>query len=121
MPLSAWRKWWRRSTPRSKKLNKKPPFRKCFLEILEDRTLLSNTYTVNLVTDNVINTGQQSGPTSGDLRWCIEQADLNPGSMIQFDPTVFPSSANTTIALSQGELQIAASMQIVGPGSSTVT
>ncbi len=121
MPLSAWQKWWRRPSPRSKKNSKKLYHRKCFLEILEDRTLLSNTYTVNLATDTVLNTGQQTGPTSGDLRWCIEQADLNPGSIIQFDPTVFPSSANTTIPLSQGELQISASMDIQGPGANTVT
>jgi hypothetical protein len=121
MPLSALQKWWRRSSPRSKKLSKKPYFRKCFLEVLEDRTLLSNTYTVDLATDTKINTGQQTGTYSGDLRWCIEQADLNPGSTIQFDPKVFPSSTNTTIHLSQGELQIAASMNIEGPGSSTVT
>ncbi len=120
MPLSAWQKWWRRPSPRSKKHGNKRYHRKCFLEILEDRTLLT-TYTVNLATDTVLNTGFQTGPTSGDLRWCIEQADLNPGSIVQFDPTVFPSSANTTIGLSQGELQISASMDIQGPGANTVT
>src|SRR5579875_31570 len=87
------------------------------LEVLEDRTLLSGLYLVNLTTDNVPNTGQ-STPTpvgytgSGDLRYCIEQADLNPGSTIVFDPSVFPTSGSTTIALSQGELYISASMTI---------
>jgi hypothetical protein len=124
MPLSAWRKWWRRSTPRSKKPNpnKKHKFRKCFLEILEDRTLLSaNLYTVNITSDNVINTGQQTSQFSGDLRWCIEQANLNPGSTIQFDNSVFPLSTSTTIKLSQGELQVAASMTIQGEGSNVIT
>src|SRR5579875_424516 len=84
------------------------------LEWLEDRTLFSaNTYTVNLTTDNVTNTGQSTGQFSGDLRYCIEQADLNPGSTIQFDPSVFAASGSTTIALSQGELDISASMTIV--------
>jgi len=93
------------------------------LEQLEERTLFSaNTYTVNLATDNVKNTGQENGDQfHGDLRWCIEQADLNPGSIIKFDPTVFPSTKNTTIALSQGELQIAASMTISGLGSNVIT
>jgi hypothetical protein len=121
MPLSAWRKWWRRSSPRSKKLNKKPNFRKCFLEILEDRTLLSNIYTVNLTTDTTPNTGQQNGTNAGDLRYCIEQADLNPGSTVVFDSTVFPANGSTTIRLSQGELQIAATMNISNPnGASTI-
>jgi len=92
------------------------------LEALEDRTLFSaNIYTVNLATDNVPNTGQQTGPFSGNLRWAVEQADLNPGSTIVFDPTVFPSGTNTTIALSQGELDIASSMTIQGPGANVVT
>jgi hypothetical protein len=87
------------------------------LEGLEDRTLLSNTYTVNLVTDNVQFAGQQTGQFSGDLRWCIEQADTHPGSTIAFDPNVFPSGTTTTIHLIQGELQIQASMNIEGPGA----
>jgi hypothetical protein len=86
------------------------------LERLEDRTLLSgNIYTVNLTTDNVKNTGQATGPLSGDLRYCIEQADLNPGSTIQFDANVF--NAPKTISLSQGELDIADNMTITGLGS----
>lgn len=92
------------------------------LEALEDRTLFSaNTYTVNLTSDNVKNTGQNTGPNSGDIRWCVEQADLNPGSTIVFDPNVFPSGGNTTIALSQGELDISNNMTIQGLGSNQIT
>src|SRR5579875_1132465 len=111
MPLSALRKWWRYPSLRSKKPNKKPYFRKCFLEILEDRTLLSNIYTVNLATDytntQVANGMGQTGPTSGDLRWCVYQADqpANAGSTIVFDPNFV--AKNPIITLSFGELEIA--------------
>src|SRR5262245_57131832 len=52
------------------------------LECLEDRALLSALYTVNSLGD----TGAGSGP-SGDLRYCITQADHNPGSTVRFGVT----------------------------------
>ncbi|MFI5455752.1 MAG: beta strand repeat-containing protein [Isosphaerales bacterium] len=75
------------------------------LEGLEGRVLLSGnptTYTVNATTD----TGMGSG-LKGDLRYCIDQANANTntaGSLIQFDPTVFPSNTNepSLITLSSG-------------------
>src|SRR5690349_10407391 len=54
------------------------------LEMLEDRTLLSaNTYLVNLAGD----AGTSTGALSGDIRYCITQADqsANAGSTITFD------------------------------------
>ncbi len=92
------------------------------LEGLEDRTLL-NAYVVNVLGDNGGVAGVQSGPFSGNLRWCINQADLpaNNGSTITFDPTVFNPTKPTTIALSNGELPISNDMTITnnigGPGT----
>src|SRR5579875_569353 len=94
------------------------------LEGLEDRTLFSaNTYVVNVLGDNGGVAGVQSGPFSGNLRWCINQADLpaNAGSTITFDPTVFSSTKPITIALSNGELPISNDMTITGPGASILT
>ena len=51
------------------------------LESLEGRTLLS-TYTV----DSLGDTGTGLG-SSGDLRYAITQANLSPGSTIQFSVT----------------------------------
>jgi hypothetical protein len=49
-------------------------------EGLEGRCLLTATvYTVDLTTDNgPTAAGQSTGTYSGDLRYCIEQADANP-------------------------------------------
>ncbi len=44
------------------------------LEVLEDRHLLS-TFTVVLATDNGGPSGQKVSATTGDLRYCVEQAD----------------------------------------------
>ena len=75
------------------------------LEGLEDRRLLAATiYTVKLTTDNgPTAAGQSTGTDTGDLRYCITQANANPnkdGSQIQFDPEVFDSSTPQTITLS---------------------
>jgi hypothetical protein len=106
------------------------------LEALEDRTLLTTyNYLVNLATDTggPNGTGQSTSTpagytASGDLRYCINQADLNNASgdnnVITFDNSVFPSTSNTTIALSHGELEIAANMSISnanGPGTIAVS
>jgi hypothetical protein len=90
------------------------------LEGLEDRTLLSgNTYIVDLKTDSGGPAGTSTGPFSGDLRFCINQADLNPGSTVTFSQTVFDPTtpANNVIKLSNGELPISASMTIVNPST----
>jgi hypothetical protein len=80
------------------------------LEGLEGRVLLSGSptnYTVNLLSDTGASSGTDAttGNPSGDLRYCINQANANTnpeGSVIQFDPTVFNPNFNgqEVIALS---------------------
>ncbi len=87
------------------------------LEALEDRTLLStNTYLVNLAGD----AGASTGALSGDIRYCITQADqpANAGSTITFDTKAIGSN---TITLSKGELAISDNMTIQGPSASSLT
>ena len=88
--------------------------RRLTLEPLEDRALLSlTTWTVNSLGD----TGTGSG-TSGDLRYCITQADQTPGdNTINFSVTgpitlysPLPDLSNTT-----------GLMDIEGPGAANLT
>src|SRR5262245_124577 len=74
------------------------------LEALEDRLAPAN-YTVNALTD----TGSGNG-TTGDLRYCILQADSNPGSTIVFDNAVF--AAPQTITLTNGGLGLTQNVTI---------
>src|SRR5579871_4319630 len=65
------------------------------LETLEDRTLLSNIYLVNQAGD----AGNGAG-LAGDIRYCVNQADLNPGSTITFDTNaLFGAGGKGTITL----------------------
>src|SRR5262245_32004436 len=86
---------WLRS---AKRRSARPSFRPA-LELLEDR-MAPATFTVNVATDsaNPANflTGVGAGNT-GDLRYCIAQADNNPGA----DDIVFNLLANSTIPLGQ--------------------
>jgi hypothetical protein len=83
------------------------------LELLEQRTLLSgNTYTVNALGDS----GAGSG-TSGDIRYCISQADLNAGSTITFASSL----SGQSISLAHGQLNLSADMTITGLGPSSLT
>jgi hypothetical protein len=94
------------------------------LEGLEDRVLLSGSptiYTVDLTSDN--NTG--SG-TTGDLLYCITQANGNPnaaGSEIQFDPMVFSATTPQPIKLASTlNLYGTAGPEVIeGLGASVVT
>jgi hypothetical protein len=80
------------------------------LEVLEDR-LVPAAYTVNTLTDTGTGTG-----LAGDLRYCITQADANPGSTVQFDATVFATPQ--TITLSGTELPVVtADLTIQGPAA----
>ncbi|HEY7312208.1 MAG TPA: choice-of-anchor Q domain-containing protein [Gemmataceae bacterium] len=90
------------------------------METLEDRTLLSPTpmtFTVNLGGDFGTSAGLQTGPNSGDLRWCVVQADNpnNAGSTI-----VFAGNIGGTITLRNGELKLTQNMTIEGPGASAL-
>ena len=90
------------------------------LEGLEDRVLLAATlYTVNAITD----TGAGSG-TTGDLLYCIDQANANPntaGSVIEFDPTVFGTPQTITLSSTLTLSETAGPEVISGPGASLVT
>ncbi len=90
------------------------------LESLENRRLLAATiYTVNATTD----TGAGSG-TTGDLLYCIDQANANPntdGSVIQFDPTVFGTPQTITLSSTLSLSETAGPEEIDGPGASLVT
>ena len=81
------------------------------VERVEHRTLLSgNLYTVT----NTGDTGSGSG-SIGDLRYCVNAANANPGSTVQFI-----SGLTGTISLGTG-LTLSANMSIIGPGSSANT
>ena len=86
------------------------------LEGLEDRVLLAATlYTVNAITD----TGAGSG-TTGDLLYCIDQANANSntaGSLIQFDPTVFGTPQTITLSSTLTLSETAGPEVISGPGA----
>ena len=90
------------------------------LEGLEDRVLLAATlYTVNAITD----TGAGSG-TTGDLLYCIDQANANPntdGSLIQFDQTVFGSPQTIALSSTLTLSETAGPEVISGPGANLVT
>src|SRR5262249_33311701 len=71
----------RRETPRTR----------LHLEPLEDRTLLAaGTFTVNALTDTGVGVLNPGGGGSGDIRFCINQADnpLNAGSTINFQSSL---------------------------------
>jgi hypothetical protein len=84
------------------------------LRALEDR-ITPSTYTV-------INTGDAGAGNgnSGDLRYCITQANATPGlDTIVFDPATF--GAPQIISLLTGLPQITESIKITGPGSGLLT
>ncbi len=78
--------------------------------------LSASIYLVNLAGD----AGTSTGSLSGDIRYCITQADqsANAGSSITFDTNAIGSN---TIVLSGGELAISDNMTIQGPGTSSLT
>ncbi|MFI5457310.1 MAG: beta strand repeat-containing protein [Isosphaerales bacterium] len=83
-------------------------------------------YTVDVATDNDPTSGGSGSGATGDLRYCITQANANTdpaGSVITFDPTVFNSSSPQTINLT-GTLDLSEEAWpevIQGPGSNVVT
>jgi hypothetical protein len=83
--------------------------RPLMLDYLEERTLLSTTYTVNALTD----TGARSG-LQGDLGYAITQTDSHAGSTIQF-------SVTGTITLGSALPALSAKVTITGPGASSLT
>ena len=95
------------------------------VEALEDRWLLS-TFTVVLPTDNGGPAGQMVTATTGDLRYCIEQADAAHSATtdtISFSPTVFATPQTITLKPVFGPLVLSDShpLTINGPSPLTVT
>src|SRR6516165_1309127 len=95
------------------------------LEALETRQLLS-TFTVVLATDNGGSAGQQVTATSGDLRYCIEQADAAHSATsdtINFSPTLFSTPQTITLKKANGPLVVNDShpLTINGPTGGTAT
>jgi predicted outer membrane repeat protein len=89
------------------------------LEVLDDR-LAPAVFTVDALTD----TGAGTGP-AGDLRYCVNQANLDPGAdTITFDPTVFAGPSTITLSGSLGALALAdatGATAVQGPGSGLLT
>ena len=83
------------------------------IEILEERTLLSN-YAVTALTDTDTGSGNQ-----GDLRYCIDHANFNPGAnTITFDPTVFATHQTITLGSNALVLVNSTGLQtITGPAA----
>jgi hypothetical protein len=95
------------------------------LEALETRQLLSS-FTVVLATDNGGSAGQQVTATSGDLRYCIEQADAAHSATsdtINFSPTLFATPQTITLKKANGPLVVNDShpLTINGPTGGTAT
>ncbi len=87
-----------------KNRRKSPRLIRPAVEFLEDRTLPSLTPVLALVVNLPGDAGASSGATSGDIRYCINQANSNPGSTITFNTV----GAGATILLTHGELPISA-------------
>ncbi len=91
-------------------------------EGLEDRVMLSASptiYTVNATTD----TGTGTGST-GDLLYCIEQANANPnpaGSMIEFSTPLFSTPQTITLTSTLELSGSAGAIEIEGPGANLLT
>ncbi len=85
------------------------------LENLEDRTLPAPVFTVNAPGDAGVGAG-----TSGDIRYCINQADItsNAGATIVFNTAAIGGSI---ITLTHGELEISNTMTLEGPGAGNLT
>ena len=93
-----------RSRPRGQRCRRSRPA----VEMVEDRMLLS-TFTVNSLSDS----GAGSG-TSGDLRYCITEANLSSGSTMEF-------SITGTIQLTEALPALSANVTISGPGATSLT
>jgi hypothetical protein len=74
------------------------------LKILEPRVVLC-TFTIDLTTDTAPTTGGSGAGLTGDLRYCVDQADANnQENTIGFDSTVFGTHRTITLGGSQLEL-----------------
>jgi hypothetical protein len=88
----------------------------CVLTETMERRLLMSTYTVNTLSDAVT-------PVMGQLtlRQAIADANASPGSdTIAFSPTVFTTSSQHVITLTQGELNVTGDTTVQGPGQNVL-
>src|SRR5262249_5163075 len=87
------------------------------LSLLEERYLLSATYTVTSTDDSA----PANNPTPGTLRWAVQQATPSSGGATMD----FNLSTPTTITLAQGLLELrnitAGTVVIDGPGAGNLT
>ncbi len=85
------------------------------LENLEDRTLPAPVFTVNAAGDAGVGSG-----TTGDIRYCISQANVNTnaGATIVFNTAAIGTNQ---ITLTHGELEISNDMTLTGPGAGSLT
>ena len=95
------------------------------LEGLETYQLMS-TFTVVLATDSGGPSGQEVSATTGDLRYCIEQADASHSATsdtIDFSSTVFGNGKTITLDSKTGPLVLDDSnpLTINGPSGDLVT
>lgn len=108
-------------------LRNRPRKRGWSMEGLEHRALLSGAtvYTVDVATDSAPTTGGSGSGTTGDLRYCITQANSNTsaaGSVIQFAPSVFKASKPQTITLGGLTLSEKGGAEVIdGPGAKMLT
>jgi hypothetical protein len=109
------------------RLRRRPPARSLRprLEDLETYQLMS-TFTVVLATDNGGPNGQEVSATTGDLRYCIEQADASHSATsdtIDFSSSVFGNGQTITLDRKTGTLVLDDSnpLSINGPGDDVVS
>jgi predicted outer membrane repeat protein len=115
-------------SPRAARANRRRTPTRSFrphLEALETLQLLS-TFTVVLPTDSGGPAGQKVTATSGDLRFCIEQADAAHAALtdtIVFSPFVFATPQTIVLKSANGPLVVNDShpLAILGPIANTVT
>ncbi len=84
--------------------------------VLEDRCLLSGSFTVTSTADSA----PANNPAQGTLRWAVEQADASPGGAA----ISFNLSNPATITLAQGPLDLDnqfGALAIDGPGAGSLT
>src|ERR1700687_174745 len=93
------------------------------LEVLEDRQLLS-TFTVVLATDNGGPGGQKVSATTGDLRYCVEQADAKHSATtdsIGFSSALTSSPTTITLSSANGPLVLSDSHPLTIDGAGAIS
>jgi hypothetical protein len=107
------RQWF--TCPVTHTLRKAPHRRRPALEVLEDRCVPS-TFLVN----NTLDTFSGGVPTSGTLRWAVDQANSTAGAnTIVFDQSVFTTPQTITLS---GQLDVASRLDLSNTtGMETIT